>query len=228
MQGNVGPLIPTKQVGNCTAPWDRLRNLLAERAADTSSGPSPESARRESTLPSVRADRIRLEESQETRQPAEGSAAPVVRSPADVLRLVVAAGVVVLLLVVEWLFGDSLVQFTSDLLRGLDADTVDYDHRERDVRIESQPDFALVLTKQLRDAWSVRRQAAGYTCCQEPTLTDPTPLFSSRIDLILVHGAKPLGVRRVGTRPYATTPPLWASDHAGVVAEVRLAKKRFS
>jgi len=38
----------------------------------------------------------------------------------------------------------------TNLLRGLDADTVDYDHRERDVRIESQPDFALVLTKQLR------------------------------------------------------------------------------
>ena len=38
-----------------------------------------------------------------------------------------------------------LDHFTS-LLRGLDADTVDYDHRERDVRIESQPGFALALT----------------------------------------------------------------------------------
>jgi hypothetical protein len=36
------------------------------------------------------------------------------------------------------------------LLRGLDANTVDYDHRERDVRIESQPDFALALTRQMR------------------------------------------------------------------------------
>lgn len=42
-----------------------------------------------------------------------------------------------------------LDHFTS-LLRGLDADTVDYDHRERDVRIESQPDFALSLTRQMR------------------------------------------------------------------------------
>ena len=42
-----------------------------------------------------------------------------------------------------------LDHFTS-LLRGLDADEVDYDHRERDVRIESQPDFALMLTKQMR------------------------------------------------------------------------------
>ena len=42
-----------------------------------------------------------------------------------------------------------LDHFTS-LLRGLEASTVDYDHRERDVRIESQPDFALALTRQMR------------------------------------------------------------------------------
>ena len=42
-----------------------------------------------------------------------------------------------------------LDHFTS-LLRSLDADEVDYDHRERDVRIESQPDFALMLTQQMR------------------------------------------------------------------------------
>jgi len=34
-----------------------------------------------------------------------------------------------------------LDHFTS-LLRGLDAEAVDYDHRERDARIESQPGFA--------------------------------------------------------------------------------------
>jgi len=38
----------------------------------------------------------------------------------------------------------------SSLLRGLDADEVDYDHRERDARIESQPDYALALTRQMR------------------------------------------------------------------------------
>lgn len=42
-----------------------------------------------------------------------------------------------------------LDHFTS-LLRSLDADEVDYEHRERDVRIESQPDFALALTQQMR------------------------------------------------------------------------------
>lgn len=42
-----------------------------------------------------------------------------------------------------------LDHFTS-LLRALDADTVDYDQRARDVRIESQPEFALALTRQMR------------------------------------------------------------------------------
>ena len=42
-----------------------------------------------------------------------------------------------------------LDHFTS-LLRGLDADEVDYDHRERDARIESQPDFGLALTQRMR------------------------------------------------------------------------------
>jgi len=86
-----------------------------------------------------------------------------------------------------------------------------------------------LLTDRLRDAWGVRRRAPGYTCCQESTLADPAPQFNQRIDLILVHGAKPLAARRVGNRPFTTTPPpVWASDHAGVVADVRLAKKRLS
>jgi glycosyltransferase 2 family protein len=43
------------------------------------------------------------------------------RSPADVLRFVVAAAGYLALVVVEWLFGDTLIAFGSDLLRGLDA-----------------------------------------------------------------------------------------------------------
>lgn len=42
-----------------------------------------------------------------------------------------------------------LDHFTS-LLRGFDADEVNYDHRERDARIESQPDVALTLTQRIR------------------------------------------------------------------------------
>jgi len=50
----------------------------------------------------------------------EGSA-PIARSPADVLRLVVAAVLLLVVIVMELVVGDNLVAFASDLLRGLDA-----------------------------------------------------------------------------------------------------------
>ena len=43
------------------------------------------------------------------------------RSPADILRLVVATAVLLVVLIIASLFGDTLVAFASDLLRGLEA-----------------------------------------------------------------------------------------------------------
>jgi endonuclease/exonuclease/phosphatase family metal-dependent hydrolase len=97
--------------------------------------------------------------------------------------------------------------------------------------INSAPDgstmtpYAL-LTAQFRDAWSVRPGDPGYTCCQPPTLTNPTSQLSRRIDLILVRGARPVSARVVGAVPFAATPPFWASDHAGVVAALQLGERR--
>jgi undecaprenyl-diphosphatase len=51
----------------------------------------------------------------------EAPAAGVERSPSDVLRLAVAAALLALLLLVQAVFGDTLVSFATDLLRGLDA-----------------------------------------------------------------------------------------------------------
>ncbi|MEZ5134242.1 MAG: hypothetical protein R2699_04090 [Acidimicrobiales bacterium] len=50
-----------------------------------------------------------------------GSAHTIVRSPADVLRLVVAAVAFALLLLVELFFGSALVEFTAQLLQGASA-----------------------------------------------------------------------------------------------------------
>jgi undecaprenyl-diphosphatase len=51
----------------------------------------------------------------------EARSPPVSRSPADVLRLLVAAVLAVALLIIEWLFGDTLVAFASHLLEGVAA-----------------------------------------------------------------------------------------------------------
>jgi glycosyltransferase 2 family protein len=51
----------------------------------------------------------------------EPASAEAIRSPADVLRLVVAVAVLLVLLGVQWLFGDTLTRFAADLLSGLGA-----------------------------------------------------------------------------------------------------------
>ena len=80
------------------------------------------------------------------------------------------------------------------------------------------------LTKSwFTDAWSVNPGEDGYSCCQNSTLTNATSELHSRIDLVLTHGAvRPLSATVVGDEIIASTPPLWPSDHAGVVATVRL------
>src|SRR3954447_9044300 len=53
--------------------------------------------------------------------PVRTMSAPTSRSPADILRLVVAVVVLGVLLLVQWLFGDTLIAFTSELLAGFSA-----------------------------------------------------------------------------------------------------------
>ena len=73
------------------------------------------------------------------------------------------------------------------------------------------------------DAWTVNSGDPGLTCCQNSTLTNATSTLRSRIDLILTRGPiRPLSAEVVGDVPFQASPPLWASDHAGVVATVRI------
>jgi endonuclease/exonuclease/phosphatase family metal-dependent hydrolase len=80
------------------------------------------------------------------------------------------------------------------------------------------------LTKSwFTDAWGLNPADPGLTCCQNASLSNPTSLLHSRIDLVLTHGAvRALEAHVVGAAPFQGTAPFWASDHAGVVATVRL------
>ena len=80
------------------------------------------------------------------------------------------------------------------------------------------------LTKSwFTDSWSLNPGQAGLTCCQNGTLTNPAAAYTSRIDLVLTHAAvRPVHSKVVGATPFEATPPFWASDHAGLVATVRL------
>lgn len=72
-----------------------------------------------------------------------------------------------------------LDHFTS-LLLALDADEVDYDHRKRDPRIETQPDFALTLTVEMR---RTLEQLTPDTLCTE---------VKARCEVSYTHGNSPV------------------------------------
>jgi endonuclease/exonuclease/phosphatase family metal-dependent hydrolase len=81
-----------------------------------------------------------------------------------------------------------------------------------------------LLTTVLTDTWTrVRPGDPGLTCC-EPELLDSVQPARTRIDLVLV--SRHLSADRAeltGNSPFrAGPPPLWASDHFGVVARVVL------
>ena len=91
----------------------------------------------------------------------------------------------------------------------------------------------LTAPGKLRDAWNEHKLGPGSSCCQVSNtpplapgaLNNPTSTLRTRIDLILSRGAaRSTGDNAilVGAKPFRTTPPLWPSDHAGVIAEIRL------
>jgi endonuclease/exonuclease/phosphatase family metal-dependent hydrolase len=83
--------------------------------------------------------------------------------------------------------------------------------------------YSMLTKSYFDDAWDTAGGGVGFTCCQNGTLTNPVSGLSSRIDLVLTHGAsRAQQVEVVGSVPFQTVPPLWPSDHAGVVSVVRI------
>jgi endonuclease/exonuclease/phosphatase family metal-dependent hydrolase len=81
------------------------------------------------------------------------------------------------------------------------------------------------LTEVLDDAWDSARPAdPGPTCCQAELLDNAAGQADVRFDLVLVpEGWRVGSVARTGAEPFRTAPPpLWASDHAGVTAQVTI------
>jgi hypothetical protein len=79
--------------------------------------------------------------------------------------------------------------------------------------------YAFLTSDYFRDAAA----GVGPTCCQTGTLADPVSHLATRIDLVLTHGSLlPAGAVKVGAAPFEAKAPYWASDHAGVVATLRL------
>jgi len=89
-----------------------------------------------------------------------------------------------------------------------------------------------------RDTWAMANRGRSYfgpTCCQASDLRNTTSELESRIDFVFIRTPGPSGVHghipgtitvdRVGADPSLKTLPsdLWPSDHAGLVANIRVA-----
>jgi endonuclease/exonuclease/phosphatase family metal-dependent hydrolase len=91
----------------------------------------------------------------------------------------------------------------------------------------------LTAPGKFRDAWDEDLLGPGVTCCQASNtpplapgaLNNPVSTLRTRIDLVLGRGAArsiEAEAMVVGDEPFQPAPPFWPSDHAGVVASVRL------
>lgn len=85
--------------------------------------------------------------------------------------------------------------------------------------------YQLLIGAGLIDLWPQKGGSdPGFTCCQDPTLLNPVSQLSHRVDLVLYRGNfTPLDIFLVGNTPADRTPSgFWPSDHAGVVATLRI------
>jgi endonuclease/exonuclease/phosphatase family metal-dependent hydrolase len=80
---------------------------------------------------------------------------------------------------------------------------------------------SILLGGGFSDAWN---DGPGLTCCHAVDLHNPDPTLTKRIDLVLTKGGfEAVSADVVGEEPSDRTPSgLWPSDHAGVVATLRL------
>lgn len=79
-----------------------------------------------------------------------------------------------------------------------------------------------VLTALLRDAWTAAGDGPGLTCCQTPLLANPVSTHRTRIDLVLTRRASATDADLIAEEAFRPAPPRWISDHAGVIADIRL------
>ncbi len=86
------------------------------------------------------------------------------------------------------------------------------------------PTYQMFMNAGFSDAWRKRLPDPGYTCCQAQNLMNPSSALNQRIDLILTRGN--IGVSNIRVLTEKTPSGLWVSDHAGVIADLRIPKQQ--
>jgi endonuclease/exonuclease/phosphatase family metal-dependent hydrolase len=87
------------------------------------------------------------------------------------------------------------------------------------------PTYQKFINAGFAEAWPARRAPdPGLTCCQASNLLNPASQLSTRVDLVLTKGnIQVVDIKRVGENPGdRTASGLWPSDHAGVIATLKI------
>jgi endonuclease/exonuclease/phosphatase family metal-dependent hydrolase len=87
------------------------------------------------------------------------------------------------------------------------------------------PTYQKFINAGFAEAWPARRAPdPGLTCCQASNLLNPASQLSKRVDLVLTKGnIQVVDIKRVGENPGdRTASGLWPSDHAGVIATLKI------
>jgi endonuclease/exonuclease/phosphatase family metal-dependent hydrolase len=84
--------------------------------------------------------------------------------------------------------------------------------------------YSKLLDAGFIDAWTIKGNGPGFTCCQAANLLNPNSLLNQRIDLILFRGNFDIKDIEIdgNLQNDRTISGLWPSDHAGVVAALKL------
>jgi endonuclease/exonuclease/phosphatase family metal-dependent hydrolase len=89
----------------------------------------------------------------------------------------------------------------------------------------TRPGYTVMMTAGYADTWLALGYAdSDYTCCRNETLSGGA--LHSRIDHVLARGlVTAKSAMHLGVDPFDTTPPMWPSDHAGVVTTLSIGKE---
>ena len=80
--------------------------------------------------------------------------------------------------------------------------------------------YQLLLSAGYVDLWQMDSEGTGYTCCQDGGLLNDVSLHSKRIDLIFARNLEHPAQIWTDTLSERLPSGVWASDHAGVVAQL--------
>lgn len=86
------------------------------------------------------------------------------------------------------------------------------------------PTYSKIIDAGFIDAWDIRGEGNGFTCCQAENLLNQVSSLDERLDLVLFLGDFNVkDIELVGdSQNDRTLSGLWPSDHAGVVATLKL------